>query len=439
MVIIIDYKTMSYLSDLFKKIPTSQVNPFTPGFDYSNQTRTLPNGAGSYSSPTLLTKSVAPTPVTPAIPKTLVTPTAPKSLFSAPNTASAAPVAPAPVKSKYINPATGAYYTPEEYANSVAMKIPVSKANGDIGQYAGDAITNPNQTTQELNRSAYGMNNTRNDISTGQTDPYDITKGGTIVYSPTERAAIEKAYAGIYDPALSDVFTKLDAKSKQEAADLAQKNKLAEMAQQHAYNMQEKGITGGGTSSGTYVPGDNQTVDSWAERIQNGSAKITDIPASQAGLRNQVTVALNAMGNSTDGKPTTTELGKAALANAKALMQKFNDRTGTYAVGSSRFWGGAAAGNIPGTDSYNFANDFNAIKSQLSLEAVKFLKGQGQVSDAERALLAQAATKLNLSQSEDEFKKTLQGIIDKLEGNNVSSSITTAAPDGSGDTIVITD
>jgi hypothetical protein len=186
-------------------------------------------------------------------------------------------------------------------------------------------------------------------------------------------------------------------------------DRIYKLAQINALNA--KTTPTGGT---TYVAGENAVVDSWAERIQNGTAKITEIPASQAGLRNAVTVALQAMGNSLDGKPTTTELGKNALLNAKSLLAKFDARQGTGAVGKSAIFNKAT---IPGTERANFINDFNAVKSQLSLEAVKYLKGQGQVSDAERALLAQAATKLNLSQSEPEFKTTLQALINKLEGN----------------------
>ena len=182
-------------------------------------------------------------------------------------------------------------------------------------------------------------------------------------------------------------------------------------------------VSGTGGVAGTYVAGENPVVDAWAERIQNGSAKITDIPAAQAALRNSVTVALQAMGNSLDGKPTTTELGKGALADAKALMAKFNERTGTNAVGGSRFWGqGWLFSKMPGTDQYDFTNDFKSVKDKLSLEGVKYLKGQGSVSDAERALLAQAVTKLNLSQSESEFKSSLQTIIDKLEGHIPSAT-----------------
>lgn len=184
----------------------------------------------------------------------------------------------------------------------------------------------------------------------------------------------------------------------------------------NAFNTNNSGLGGG-----KYNPGENPVVDSWAERIQNGTAKITEIPASQVALRNAVTVALQDMGNSPDGKPTTTELGKAALQTAKSLKAKFDSGTGTSAVGRSGVLGSFGYSLLPGTDRANFVTDFNSLKSQLALEGVKYLKGQGQVSDAERALLAQAVTKLNLAQSEAEFSTTLQGIIDKLEGNSQAS------------------
>ncbi len=190
---------------------------------------------------------------------------------------------------------------------------------------------------------------------------------------------------------------------------------------------------GGGTSStGTYVPGADLNVDGWATRIQNGTAKFTDIPASQVGLRNSVNVALTAMGNSSEGKPTATELGKAALSTAKDLVSKFKNRLGTSVVGRSRLFGGGIA--TPGSDSANFINDFKSLKSQLALEGVKYLKGQGAVSDSERALLTQAVTKLDLSQSEDEFKKTLDDIVTRLEGGSTGSSA--SSPKGSDDALL---
>lgn len=181
-----------------------------------------------------------------------------------------------------------------------------------------------------------------------------------------------------------------------------------------------------GVTNGVYTPGANQVVDSWAERIQSGAAKITDIPAAQGALRNAVTVALTSQGNQLSGKPTTTELGLAAKTTAQDLLDKFNSRLGTGAVGKTALFNFAT---VPGSDKSNFINDFNTLKSQLSLEGVKYLKGQGAVSDSERALLASAVTKLNLSQSEDEFKTTLTGIINKLNGN-APAAATGTLPNG---------
>jgi hypothetical protein len=45
------------------------------------------------------------------------------------------------------------------------------------------------------------------------------------------------------------------------------------------------------------------------------------------------------------------------------------------------------------------------------LDNVKYLKGQGQISDAERQLLADASTKLDRGMSESEFKNTLGQIV----------------------------
>lgn len=182
--------------------------------------------------------------------------------------------------------------------------------------------------------------------------------------------------------------------------------------------------SGGGAAgaTGTYVVGQNPTVDSWVTRIQNGSAKITDIPASQFALRNAVSVGLVDSGNNAEGKPTTTELGKAALTTAKGLLTKLRGKDGSSAVGGSKVFG---ASKIPGTAASDFAVDFDSLKAQLALEGVKYLKGQGAVSDSERALLAAATTKLNRAQSKDEFEKTLVDIISRLQGG---AELSDAAP-----------
>ena len=102
-----------------------------------------------------------------------------------------------------------------------------------------------------------------------------------------------------------------------------------------------------------------------------------------------------------------------ALESAKALLSKLTSGTGTFAVGKSRIFG---TQHIPGTAPRDFEIQFNNLKSLLSLDNVKLLKGQGAVSDAERALLAQASAKLDLAQSEPEFKKAIEDIILGLSG-----------------------
>lgn len=416
---------MANLSDIFKGKPdySSLFSPFVNAFTPSNMPVINGTPTPSAYGPNLSYTPYTPAPAAPVVAPPVVNTARPPVTAPAPVVNSAP--APAPVRSKYINPATGAYYTPQEYADSIATKLPVG-GTGDIGNYAGNAAANPNQTTQQMQNSAYTLNNTRNDIATGTTDPYKVGAKSGMSYSGAELAAIEKAYAGIYDPALKDVFTKLDLKQKEDAAKLEQKNKLEQMAQQHVYNMAEKGLTGTGLSTSEYVKGENPTVDAWAQRIFDGTAKITDIPVSDKGMRNAVTVALTASGNDLMGKPTKTELGQQTLDSANKLMEMFNAGQGTSMVGSSRIFGGGIA--FPGTNSADFETLFNNLLANRSLEGVKFLKGQGQVSDAERLLLKQAMNNLSLSQSEDAFKKNLQTIIDKLNGGQGGISVTD--PDG---------
>lgn len=123
------------------------------------------------------------------------------------------------VPTNWINPTNGQLYSPQEYAANAVKKIPTGTApKGDIGTYAGNAITEPNQSADKLTTTARNLNNARNDLAVGDTSLFagsNVTAGGEkIIYSPAEQDAIRKASAGIYDPALNDVFTKLAAKQK---------------------------------------------------------------------------------------------------------------------------------------------------------------------------------------------------------------------------------
>lgn len=133
---------------------------------------------------------------------------------------------------------------------------------------------------------------------------------------------------------------------------------------------------------------------------------------------------LDAQTNSIKNSSTSgsaNELKSNALTSANSLLEKFNSGTGTSAVGGSRLLG---LQNVPGSSPRDFEVQFNNLKSLLSLDNVKLLKGQGAVSDAERQLLERASSKLDLAQSESEFKSALIDIRNALgsaTGGNTSA------------------
>ncbi len=90
----------------------------------------------------------------------------------------------------------------------------------------------------------------------------------------------------------------------------------------------------------------------------------------------------------------------------------------------------SAFGTVPGTTFRNTRILHNNVKSLLSLDNVKYLKGQGQVSDAERRLLEQASSRLDRSLSEAEYIKTVRELITNLSGTTGQVSNIVTAPDG---------
>lgn len=185
--------------------------------------------------------------------------------------------------------------------------------------------------------------------------------------------------------------------------------------------------TAGSGSDGLYVPGANPSVDAWVSQINDSiqsGAKFGDliskVPAAIKGL---VTQGVNA----NSGKPVVTPVGKMVAKSAQELLDKLNSEKFAPVGGDSA--GSFAA--LPGTATRDFIIDFNTLKSQLSLDGAQYLKGQGQISDGERQLLADATSKLNRAQSKDEFKKTLQAIIDRLSATDTSSDADTTTPSDS--------
>ena len=83
----------------------------------------------------------------------------------------------------------------------------------------------------------------------------------------------------------------------------------------------------------------------------------------------------------------------------------------------------SAFGTIPGTTFRDTSILFNNLKALLSLDNIKYLKGQGQISDAERLLLAQASSRLDRSLSGKEFDKVLTDVVKSLSGEPAGAPV----------------
>ena len=208
---------MSLLSDLYKSatggIPIGKTgvnfNPLfnTRGFSFQGSKPQTTAGEPVVSPSPAPTVTPAPTP-TPTPTKTSDQPTG--SVFSKPKTSAGIP-------SEYINPETGTFYRAEDFAKKVAGSVPRRGTyGGDIPTYAGNTLTQGPKTAEQLAMEAAALNNARNDIATGATDPYKVASQSGIAYSPEELKAIENAYAGIYDPAINSALEKLNKKQEEE-------------------------------------------------------------------------------------------------------------------------------------------------------------------------------------------------------------------------------
>lgn len=76
---------------------------------------------------------------------------------------------------------------------------------------------------------------------------------------------------------------------------------------------------------------------------------------------------------------------------------------------------GGIRSKIGGTEQFNTARKIQQIKDQLSLASVGKLKGQGQVSDAERRMLANASSALDVGMTEKAFREELKEVKKILE------------------------
>lgn len=208
---------MSLLSDLYKNasggIPLGKsgisFKPFGPSF-MSTGLKFQGSNQPAVTPPPVATPEPVTPPVEPKVTPPVETPTR-TGVFSGAqkNTGSQIP-------SKYINPETGTFYMPEDIASKASNLRSKGGVAGDIPKYSGDLLTKGEQTREQLATTAAELNNARNNIATGENDPYGFMSKTDIPYSPDEIRAIRSAYAGIYDPAINSAFEKLKAKEEED-------------------------------------------------------------------------------------------------------------------------------------------------------------------------------------------------------------------------------
>jgi hypothetical protein len=333
----------------------------------------------------------------------------------------AAPAAQTPIPRQYLN-ADGSIKTPDQVASEVVGTLKTAASTGDAGRLALQDINGTgNKSVTDLRTDARRIGNTRNDIAVGETDPYKVASQSGVAYTPAELNAIEKAYAGIYDPALDSALSKAEAKQTSDNAIATAKAK-AEADKNAPFTLGKDqvrydgdgnpiavGISDTPGVSGTYTSGANPTVDAYVNGMKNGTYKASDIQEEYKGLVAQGVAAT---------RPAVSKSSNDAISviNEIANSDILGQVSGLPNV--STF--------LPGTKAQTVLNLTKQLKGLLSLENRTQLKGTGAISDFEFRVLGDAASALGIGDggrtnlSEEEFRSQLNKLKLKLQVGETS-------------------
>lgn len=337
----------------------------------------------------------------------------------------AAPVSQSPIDPRYVN-ADGSIKTPDEIAAAIGSTLRAAHGTGDVGTLAGEQFFGGPQTTESAEAQARRVGNARNDLAAGETDPYHIASQSGIAYTPEELSAIEKAYAGIYDPALDTALAKVTERQAADkaAADEANAEKQirlqGEIDANKPYTLGKDDVrydsegnpiavglpSDSGGPTGPYVKGANAVVDAYVEGFNNGTYKASDIPDEYKGMVAQGAAAT---------KPTLSKSSVNAISNIDELLNATNleDITGIRLFDPTSYIPGSAV-----QVTQNLAKQLDGI---LKIENRTQLKGSGAISDFEFRVLGDASSALGINDngrtnlSPEEFKKQLTKLKLKLQ------------------------
>jgi hypothetical protein len=321
-----------------------------------------------------------------------------------------APADQTPTAPKQWMKADGSYKSPDEIAADIAASLKASSSGPDIGRLAGAQFNGKEMTTEQLATQARLLSAARNDIAVGEKDPYGVASNSGIAYTPEQLVAIERAYAGIYDPALAGAMSKLEASQKADSDAAKWKQELEKMAVQHGYDMEKM------------------------EKDHNFQYGLAAYKA-----------ALDAKANGGAGlSDYVQERQTRVVDSATALKQAAEANPGIF--------GRSAALPLPDfvrSDAYrNFKADLDEAKAGIFQKEISEMRADsktggalGQVAVQEMTRMENSLGALNMEQSPEKMVENLQQIIDAvnryravkgypaLSGASATGFITTA-PDG---------
>jgi len=406
------------------------------GFSMANSTPSVIPKSAPTTPVAPVTAPVAPVtspvaPVAPALPAKQ--PVAANPLFG-PSASSEAPVAPAApagaatsgattIPKQYLN-TDGSFKTPDQVASDIGGTLKAANGNGDVGALALAQFGKDGQTAEEAAIEARRIGNTRNDIAAGETDPYGVASKSGIAYTPAELGAIEKAYAGIYDPALDSAMAKVERKrSEDEARKKAEETKakderdfendIKKLAVSHGYDLE----------------------------------KLAKSNEYDVMLQNMKT---SAAGGGTGMTPYSDERSQRTVQSVDSLLPQVDLYPGIF--------GRTAAYPIPdflrSSEYRNFESELDTLKASIAFneltamrEASKTGGALGNVSNIELGLLESALGALKMSQSPENFKEQLTKVKESINRWRVAQGAAPAgvpvsgavieAPDGTQ--VIITD
>lgn len=275
--------------------------------------------------------------------------------------------------------ADGSIKTPDEIVADMASTLKSSAQAGDVGRLAADQFSGVNKSAEELATEARKISNVRNDIAVGESDPYRVASRSGIAFTPEQLGAIEKAYAGIYDPALAGAMSKLEAKQKADEESAQWERDLNKISILHKNDLEK------------------METDFGYQKIIEGM-KIAAQKAKEAGVGGI--------------SPYQEERSIRTVQSVDELLGQVNNWTTGF---------GSLLSSIPTSDARSFKAQLDTLKSSIAFgeltamrEASKTGGALGNVSNIELGLLENAMGALDRAQKPEEVRIQLTKIKDSI-------------------------